>query len=243
MNYKLIEKYLTPNKYSRPQRPLEKIKALVIHWVANPNSSAMDNRNYFENRKHGKTCYGSAHEIIDLNGDIVLAIPPNEMAYHVGSKTYTDEALAVLGAYPNNCTYGIECTHIDWNGTMTQETLETLVNRCADLCQKYNLDPITDIWTHKQVVGWKNCPKYFVDHPDEFEAFKIKVSKLMKKNTINNIEKWQQELGEQSLEKLANMKIIDSPDAWKTKMGENVPTWLFFTVISRLIEKGENKNA
>jgi N-acetylmuramoyl-L-alanine amidase len=203
----------------------------------------MDNRNYFENRKYGKTCYGSAHEIIDLNGDIVLAIPPNEMAYHVGSKTYTDEALDILGDYPNDCTYGIECTHIDWNGTMTKETLETLVNRCADLCQKYNLDPITDIWTHKQVVGWKPCPKYFVDHPDEFEAFKIKVSELMKQSTINNIKQWQQELGEQSLEKLANMKIIDSPDAWKTKMGENVPTWLFFTVISRLIEKGADKNA
>jgi N-acetylmuramoyl-L-alanine amidase len=203
----------------------------------------MDNRNYFENRKYGKTCYGSAHEIIDLNGDIVLAIPPNEMAYHVGSKKYTDEALDILGDYPNDCSYGIECTHIDWNGTMTKETLETLVNRCADLCQKYNLNPITDIWTHKQVVGWKPCPKYFVDHPDEFETFKIKVSELMKKNTINNVEKWQQELGEQSLEKLANMKIIDSPDAWKTKMGENIPTWLFFTVISRILEKGEDKNA
>jgi N-acetylmuramoyl-L-alanine amidase len=214
---------------------------LGFHWVAIPNSSAMDNRYYFENRNHGKTCYGSAHEIVDSNGDVVLAIPPNEMAYHVGSKTYTDEALAVLGEYPNDCTYGIECTHIDWEGNMTKETLETLANRCADLCKKYDLNPITDIWTHKQVVGWKNCPKYFVDHPDKFEAFKIKVKELMNQN--ESIEKWQQELGEQSLEKLAIMEIIDSPDAWKTKMGENVPTWLFFTVISRILEKGENKNA
>jgi hypothetical protein len=62
-------------------------------------------------------------------------------------------------------------------------------------------------------------------------------------NQNESIEKWQQELGEQSLGKLAIMEIIDSPDAWKTKMGENVPTWLFFTVISRILEKGENKNA
>ncbi|MCT4660312.1 MAG: N-acetylmuramoyl-L-alanine amidase [Tissierellales bacterium] len=241
MKYKIIENFITPNKYSRPQRPLKKIKALVIHWVANPNSSAKANRNYFENRKGGNFSYGSAHEIIDLDGDVMLVIPPNEMAYHVGSSKYTKDALARLSNYPNDCTYGIECTHIDWDGNMTKETLETLANRCADLCRTYDLNPITDIWTHKQVVGWKNCPKYFVDHRDEFEAFKIKVKELMKQN--ESIEKWQQELGEQSLEKLANMKIIDSPDAWKTKMSENIPNWLFFTVISRLIEKGDDKDA
>ena len=55
--------YLTPNKYSRPQRPLQSVNGVVIHWVANPKTSAMMNRNYFENRKYGKTNFGSAHYI------------------------------------------------------------------------------------------------------------------------------------------------------------------------------------
>ena len=42
---------LTPNKYSRPQTPLEKVNGIVVHYVANPCSTALENRNYFEGLK------------------------------------------------------------------------------------------------------------------------------------------------------------------------------------------------
>lgn len=172
---KIIKKYLTPNPYSRPQKPLNKVKGIVIHWVANPNTTALANRNYFESKKDGKKGYGSAHEIIDLNGDIVLCIPENEMAYHVGSKTYTQKAVKKLSSYPNNCTYGIECCHIDWQGRMTEETYNSLVERVSELCRKWNLDPLKDVWLHKEVIGWKDCHKWFVDNPKEWEKFKREV--------------------------------------------------------------------
>lgn len=171
MTYQITEKLLTPNKYSRPQDKLKSVRGIVIHWCANPQASAEANRNFFENRKLGKTGYGSAHYIIDLDGDVIRCIPENEVAYHVGSKTYTKEALSKLSTYPNNCTIGIECTHVDWNGKMTDATYNTLIELVVDLLKKYKLTT-DDLWLHKEVVGWKDCHKWFVDHPDEWKKFK-----------------------------------------------------------------------
>lgn len=202
MAYKIIEDYLTPNKYSRPQMKHRGIKGLVIHWVANPGTSAKGNRDFFESRKGGAKSYGSAHEIVDLDGDIIICIPKNELAYHVGSSApykagttqiYTPAAWERLNTnlprnvkpYPNNCTYGIEATHMDWDGQMTDLTYNTLVERCADLCKEFSLDPIMDIWTHQEVVGWKDCHRWFVNNPAEWKRFKQRVqTKMMEGKTL-----------------------------------------------------------
>ena len=178
---KIIKDLLTINEYSRPGLKLNKVQGVVVHWVANPNTSAKANRNFFENRRNGKSGYGSAHYIIDLDGSVILAIPPEEVAYHVGAESYRSEAVKRLGTYPNGTTLGIECTHVDWNGKMTSETYETLVLLCADLCKKYNLNPLTDLYRHYDITG-KLCHKWFVDHPTEWESFKQKV-----KERINGI--------------------------------------------------------
>jgi N-acetylmuramoyl-L-alanine amidase CwlA len=169
---------LTINEYSRPGTKLKKVQGIVVHWVANPNTSAKANRNFFENRKNGKSGYGSAHYIIDLDGSIIMAIPPEEVAYHVGAESYRSEALKRLGSYPNSTTLGIECTHVDWNGKMTDKTYESLILFCAELCKKYNLDPLADLYRHYDITG-KICHKWFVDHPYEWEKFKQKVKECM----------------------------------------------------------------
>lgn len=178
----IIEDFLTPNPYSRPQRKLSGVDGIVWHWVANPNSSAKGNRNYFESRKNGKNSYGSAHYIIDIDGNIIQCLPDDEMAYHVGSKTYTSESLNRLGSYPNANTIGIECTHIDWEGNMTQATKNALYKLTAHLLDKYSLD-VNDIWLHKTVVGWKDCHRFYVNNPAEYKKAKENVFKLMEKNS------------------------------------------------------------
>jgi N-acetylmuramoyl-L-alanine amidase CwlA len=45
---KIQEKLLTINKFSRPGVPLRAAKGIVVHWVANPKTTAEQNRNYFE---------------------------------------------------------------------------------------------------------------------------------------------------------------------------------------------------
>jgi len=82
----IISDYLTVNEFSRPGKRLREVRGLVLHWVANPGSTAKANRDFFEGRKHGKNGYGSAHYIVDMDGSIIQCIPENEMAYHCGSK-------------------------------------------------------------------------------------------------------------------------------------------------------------
>ena len=38
------EQYLTPNEYSRPETPLEEVNGIVIHYTANPGTTAQQNR-------------------------------------------------------------------------------------------------------------------------------------------------------------------------------------------------------
>jgi N-acetylmuramoyl-L-alanine amidase len=172
----IIKKLLTKNQWSRPGTRIKKLKALVIHWVANPKTSAIANINYFESRKDGKKGYGSAHYFIDLNGDTYQCIPDNEVAYNCGSRMYSRYKQKKFGnVNPNNYTIGIELCHLDWEGSFSDETFDAAVELCANLCNKYNLNPLTDITTHQAVVGWKNCPKWFFDHPEDFQGFKEKV--------------------------------------------------------------------
>ena len=58
----LIHKdFLTLNRYSRPGKKRNGVKAIEVHWVANPGTSAKFNRDYFELRKGGKLSFGSTH--------------------------------------------------------------------------------------------------------------------------------------------------------------------------------------
>lgn len=209
MTYKIITDYLTPNKYSRPGTKIKQIKGLVIHWFANPKSSAKANRNFFENRKHGKTGFGSAHELIDLDGTVYLALPEMEMGYHVGSKTYTKEALSKLSSYPNNCTYGIECSHLDWDGTMTDDTYNSLVERCVTLCKKFSLNPLEDLWLHQEVVGWKDCHRWFVNNPKAWTEFKQLVNAKLNPPKVVEQPKPVEKVVTEIEEDEEQMKLID----------------------------------
>jgi N-acetylmuramoyl-L-alanine amidase len=167
---------LTKNMFSRPGKKLESVKGIAIHWVANAGSSAAANRNYFESLKNQSpndpaARYASAHFVIGIEGNIVQCVPLDEMAYHVGAKAYKPEAITAFGHYPNNRAVGIELCHPDASGKFTGDTFAAATALARGLCDKFALRPEKDIWTHCQITG-KNCPKRFVEHPDEFETFK-----------------------------------------------------------------------
>ena len=190
----IIHDFLTVNEYSRPGRKLREVLAVVIHWTANPDANAKENRDYFEAKKTGMSGYASAHYIVDQNGIIIAAVPENEVAYHCGSSTkdpesgkvYTDEARARFGRYaseyssPNNCTVGIELCPIDTDGNFTSATLNSAVELCADICKRYELDAQA-ITTHHNIVGWKNCPKLWTEKPQLLETFKVAVTNKMQR--------------------------------------------------------------
>ena len=157
------EDYLTVNEYSRPAIPLTEIDGIVIHYTANPGTSAENNRGYFEGLKDSHTTHASSHYIIGLNGEIIQCIPLTEQAYASNDR--------------NKDTIAIECCHPDESGQFSTSTYRSLVHLTAYLMGAYELE-IDDVIRHYDVSG-KSCPKYFVDHPDEWDDFKADVEKYI----------------------------------------------------------------
>lgn len=155
---KIEDKLLTINPYSRSGEKQKDIQYIVIHWVGNANTSATANRNYFNNLAQTHSTSASSHYIIGLNGEIIRCIPDDEVAFHSGSYSM------------NRKSIGIEDCHPDWNGKFTDDTYNALVELCADLCKKYGIS-INNVIRHYDVTG-KSCPKYYVEHQDEWNKLK-----------------------------------------------------------------------
>lgn len=163
------QSFLTPNEYSRPQTPLKKVTGIVIHYTANPGTSADNNRSYFEGLAEKGTTSASSHFIVGIEGEIIQCIPMTEVAYASNSR--------------NEDTISIECCHPDETGKFTADTYDSLVSLTAALCVEYNLEE-EDIIRHYDVTG-KLCPLYFVEHEDAWTAFKEEV---MKKAAVLKVE-------------------------------------------------------
>lgn len=165
------ERLLTINEYSRSGEKQNKIEKIVVHWVGNANSSAIANRNYFENLKDTHKTYASSHYVIGLNGEIIRCIPEDEVAFHSGSYSM------------NRKSVGIETCHPDWEGKFNENTYNSVIELCADICKRYNLG-IDAIIRHYDVTG-KSCPKYYVENEVEWIKLKNDVANKLGQATTN----------------------------------------------------------
>ena len=156
---------LTPNPYSRAQEALEQIRGIVVHYTANPGTTAQQNHDYFEGLKDAKSTSVSSHFIIGLDGEIIQCIPSSEIAYASNER--------------NQDTLSIECCHPDESGEFTRETYDSLVHLTAWLCGKFGLTP-ADVIRHYDVTG-KSCPLYYVEHEDAWEGFLTDVREYIEK--------------------------------------------------------------
>jgi len=154
---------LTVNEYSRPGTKTGRIKGIVIHYTANPGSTAMQNRNYFEGLKDSKEASVSSHFVVGLKGEIVQCIPTWEIAYASNKR--------------NADTVSIETCHQTADGSYTEATYQSMVDLTAWLCKKFGLTE-HDVIRHYDITG-KICPKYFVDNEDAWSAFKSDVGRAL----------------------------------------------------------------
>ena len=165
------EMFLTPNKYSRPQIPLKKVTKIAVHYVGNPGSTAIANRNYFEGLAKNGARYVSAHFVVGLGGEVIQCIPTDEISYCTNQT--------------NSYSVSIECCHPDSTGRFTPETETALAELCAYLCRKFSLSA-DDIIRHYDVTR-KQCPLYWSPTRytsaevanARFAAFKARVRQLM----------------------------------------------------------------
>ena len=157
-----IERDLIPvNPYSRSGELLSSIDGIVVHYTANPGTTAKQNRNYFAGLADGSGTSASSHFIIDTDGTILQCVPMSEIAYASNDR---------------NCdTLSIECCHEDESGKFTKETYQSLVKLTAWLCDTYGLE-IDQVIRHYDVTG-KLCPKYYVEHEDKWDTLKKDIEK------------------------------------------------------------------
>lgn len=150
---------LDVNPYSRPGIESEGVKGVVIHYTANPGSTAQDNRDYFNGLQYSEQTEASSNFIVGLDGEIIQCVPTWEIAYASNER--------------NADTVSIEVCHPDETGKFTDATYRSLVQLTAWLCVKFDLKE-DQIIRHYDVTG-KNCPKYFVENEDAWEMFKDNV--------------------------------------------------------------------
>ena len=159
------EDLLPVNEYSRCGDKLTQVNAVVIHYVGNPNTTAWQNRSYFENLATSGETSASSNLIVGLEGEALLCVPLDEVAYCSNDR--------------NHDTVSIEFCHPAADGKPTQETYDTLVKLTAWLCDLYGLDAQEDVIRHYDVTG-KQCPMYFVENEAAWTQFKADVAAAMK---------------------------------------------------------------
>lgn len=97
------------NEYSRPGIESDGITGIVIHYTANPGSTAQENRDYFEGLKDTHETSASSNFVVGLEGEIIQCVPTWEVAYASNER--------------NKDTISIECCHPDETGKFTEEPI------------------------------------------------------------------------------------------------------------------------
>lgn len=160
---------LDVNKYSRPGLQLEKVNGIVVHYTANPGTTAQQNRDYFQGLAQSGKTYASSHFVIGLEGEIVQCIPCSEISYASNDR--------------NNDTISIECCIEDETGKFNSKTYDSLIRLTTWLMGRYELRT-ADVIRHYDVTG-KACPKYFVYHEDSWEQFHKDLIDYIEKNGVD----------------------------------------------------------
>lgn len=163
---------LTINEYSRPALALEQVNGIVIHYTANPGTTAIQNRSYFENLAETHETKASSHFVIGLEGEIVQCIPCNEISYASNDRNFD--------------TISIECCIEDETGKFNGNTYNSLIKLTTWLMGRYELSS-EDVIRHYDVTG-KNCPKYYVEHEEAWDTFKDDLLNYIEENGIEKEE-------------------------------------------------------
>ena len=149
---------------ARTGTPIGRIRDIAIHYVANPGTTARQNRNYF-NQKGVEV---SSHFIVGLEGEVVQCVPLDEKSSATNDR--------------NIDTISIEVCHPDETGAFSPAAYQQVVELTAWLCRTFDLDPDTDVIRHYDVTE-KLCPLYYVEHPDAWDAFRADVAAEMERQT------------------------------------------------------------
>lgn len=155
-----VDVQLINNINARTGVKLIEINNIVIHYTGNPDSTAQNNRDYF-NKSDTDVC---SHFVIGLEGEIIQCVPLDEKSAASNNR--------------NLDTISIEVCHPDSSGKFNKETYASLVKLTAWLCDNSGLKA-KDVIRHYDITG-KECPKYFVVNEAEWSHFLDAVKQELK---------------------------------------------------------------
>ncbi len=146
---------------ARTGTKLTDIKNIVIHYVGNPNTTAQNNRDYYDK----PDTEVSSHFVIGLNGEVIQCVPLDEKSAASNNR--------------NKDTISIEVCHPDKTGKFNDQTYDSLIKLTAWLLEKTGLDE-NDVIRHYDITG-KLCPLYYVNNESAWEALKADIKKNLSK--------------------------------------------------------------
>lgn len=140
----------------RPGKKLRKGKPefLVAHDTGNPNSTAQNNVDYYQNTYNIQYGIASAHIFVD-DKEAIICIPVDEVAYHVLPSTTIDNKW--YGVDANNGAAGVEICYFT-DKKRSQKALDNGARVLAYLAEYWKIDYKTKMPGHQDIQGDKQDP-------------------------------------------------------------------------------------
>ena len=188
-------------------------KGIILHYIGNPGTTARQNASYFSH----VNSQISVHYIVD-DTEIIEIIPPEQKSYGTSNKEYNESYIQ------------IEMCHPDASGKVSEATLTNTVWLCRELMGRFS---IHEIIRHYDVTG-KQCPLWYVKHPDEWEKLKERI--LEEEFTVSQYEEIMKGI-ERIGERLDRIEAETVNRMIYNYVDENMPEWARGTV-QKLMDKG-----
>lgn len=147
---KIIQNILTQNPCYKAGKKIT-VRGLMLHSVGCPQPSASVFIKNWNRADYNRAC---VHAFIDgNNGKIYQTLPWNHRGWHCGGSG-NNTHIGVEMCEPSQIKYisgtKFTCTDKVKARAVAQRTYDNAVLLFAHLCAKYNLDPMTDIISHKE---------------------------------------------------------------------------------------------
>ena len=137
---------------ARTGTELDGVKNIVIHYVGNPNTTAQNNRDYFDK----DSTEVSSHFVVGLEGEIIQCVPLWEKS--------------AASNWRNSDTISVEVCHPDDTGKFNDATYNAVIKLSAWLLNELGLDESAVI-RHFDITE-NLCPLYYVEHEDAWNQMK-----------------------------------------------------------------------
>ena len=223
---KVIQNLVSPSKHNIKCPYSMNAEFIVVHNTYN-DASARNEVAYMINNNSST----SFHYAID-DKEIVQGIPENRNAFHAGDGG---------NGKGNRKGLSVEICYSKSGGQRFIEAEKLAAKFIASKLKEKNWG-IDKVKKHQDFSG-KYCPHRTLDMGWQrfLNMIQAELDDLKSEERITmTLQKWQEEMGKKALDSLNKKKdnfgnpIVNSPEDWKKTLGDNVPQWLFWSIIDRI---------